>query len=54
MYYSNQLEFVMGAIDLRKVITHHNLIKAFKYIDTDDSQKISMLELQARLGDHLD
>lgn len=44
----------MGAVDLRKVITHQNLSQTFRYIDTDGSQKIEMDELQARLGDHLD
>jgi Ca2+-binding EF-hand superfamily protein len=44
----------LGATDLRKVITHQNISQTFKYIDTDNSEKISMAELQARLGDHLD
>lgn len=45
---------MLGAADLQKVITHQNLSQTFKYIDTDGSQKISMEELKARLGDHLD
>ena len=47
-------EFVLGATDLRSVITHQNISQTFRYIDSDNSQKISMAELQARLGDHLE
>ena len=36
------------------MITHQNIAKTFQYIDTDNSEAISMKELQARLGDHLD
>ena len=41
-------------MNLHKVFTHDNINKGFKYIDTDDSKKISMKELQQRLGDHID
>jgi len=39
---------------LKKVLTKENISKAFRYIDTDQSGKLSMNELQAKLGDHLD
>ena len=48
------LEFILGATDLRKVFTHTNITKAFRYIDSDNSEKLSMTELQAKLGDHID
>lgn len=39
---------------MKKVITSDNIKKTFHYIDTDRSGKLSMTELQAKLGDHLD
>ena len=42
MYFMVDLEFVLGATDLRKVITHQNIAQTFRYIDTDGSKSISM------------
>jgi hypothetical protein len=39
---SLSIEFVLGATDLRKVLTQENISKTFQYIDTDNSQQLSM------------
>ena len=54
VYYHFYPEFLLGATNLHKVFTHGNIDKTFRYIDSDDSKKISMKELQQRLGDHID
>jgi Ca2+-binding EF-hand superfamily protein len=48
------LEFTLGATDLKSVLSYENICMTFDYLDIDKSGKISASELQLRLGSHLD
>ena len=53
MYQIIDLEFVLASTNLKQVLKESNLEKAFRYIDTDGSNGISINELKNRLGDHI-
>jgi Ca2+-binding EF-hand superfamily protein len=45
---------VVAACDLREVLTPANIEQTFDFIDTDRSGGLSLPELRARLGGHIE